>query len=176
VRPYPRHRRFPRLSGWLLAATLVAACATALLATPTAPKASTLLPAAAEDLQRDGSEAAAKNAVLVLEFWAEDCPYCRRLDDEVLVPLLKSGETEGRMVLRRVDIHSPGLRDFAGRSVTGQEIADRYNVDVTPTLVLLAPDGRDLGERMIGINSVDYYGVYLDAALERARERLSARP
>ncbi|HEY5789606.1 MAG TPA: hypothetical protein VIX81_03225, partial [Gammaproteobacteria bacterium] len=84
-------------------------------------------------------------------------------------------EYRERALLVQLDINAGHLRDFSGQASSGQQLADRYRVEVTPTVLLLGPDGTELAPRLVGINSVDFYPAYLDAALEEAEKRHRAR-
>jgi hypothetical protein len=73
----------------------------------------------------------------------------------------------------RIDSALP-LRDFDGQSVAPDALASRYRTRLTPTVLFLDDRGRELTERIIGINTVDFYGYYLDAAIDAAGEHLAA--
>ena len=47
---------------------------------------------------------------------------------------------------------------------------------MTPTLLFVDGSGQELTERMVGVTTLDFYGGYLDLALDRARANLSNRP
>ena len=104
-----------------------------------------------------------------------DCPYCELLKREILEPMLISGEYDGRVLIRELFIDS-GLpvRDFDGQVVVPDELARRYRARLTPTVLFLDHHGREIGKRMIGINTVEFYGYYLDVAIDTARQRLGA--
>ena len=65
------------------------------------------------------------------------------------------------------------MRDFAGRFLTGARFASRYGVYLTPTLLFLGPDGRELSRRIVGINTPELFGWYLDKAIDEARGALA---
>ncbi len=122
----------------------------------------------AGDLQQLGAAVRADGTPLVLVVWAHDCPYCRVLDEQILRPIQASGELTGRVLLRRVDIDGGRLVDFDGRAVGAGALIDRYRARLTPTVLFLDGEGRELTERLVGINSVDFYPAYLDRAIETA--------
>ena len=160
-----RHRAGIRLLNVWLAGLLL--CAGAAAANPVP---------AADDLQRLGAEVRATATPLVLVVWAHDCPYCAVLDREILRPLQASGELEGRALLRRLDLDTHSLRDFAGMPVSAWEFAGRYRARVTPTVLFLDAEGNELTERLVGINAVDLYPAYLDRAIELATRALRGTP
>ncbi len=153
----------------LLAVPLLTAPNRALLA---ADGKAVLLEAA--DLAALGEHSHAARLPILLAFVAADCGYCRVLEDEFLRPMMISGDYEGeRVLIRTLHIDSYAqLADFAGARAGASEIASRYGVFVTPTLLFLDGGGRELAERMVGINTVDYFGAYLDRGIERSLKRL----
>jgi thioredoxin-related protein len=128
----------------------------------------------AGDLQRLGATVRAEGTPLVLVVWAHECPYCRVLEEEILGPLQASGELAGRALLRRLDLDGVRMRDFEGHQVDGWNFASRYRATLTPTVLFLDAEGNELAERLVGINSVDFYPAYLDRAIDAAGARLRA--
>jgi thioredoxin-related protein len=123
----------------------------------------------ATDLQRDGREASDRQLPIVLEFSAATCTYCAELERDFLVPMLISGEYTDRIILRRLLLDGgTTVTDFDGRQVAPGALADRYHARFTPTLVFLDSHGRELAERIIGINTPELFGGYLDACIDTA--------
>lgn len=110
---------------------------------------------------------------LVVMFSRRDCGYCRRLETEQFVPLLRSGEYAERIVIRKLSLDA-GQRviDMSGIDVDTGKIADRYGVDVTPTVLLLGPQGQELAEPLVGMGLPDFYWAYLQRAIREAEDRL----
>ncbi len=126
---------------------------------------------AATDLQQD----ARLGLPIVVMFSADFCPYCQRLEAEHFVPLLRSGEYRGRVVIRNLRIDGGELvRDFSGSPLPGREIADRYGVRFTPTVVVMGPLGQALAEPLVGMGSLDFYGAYLERAVRTAEKKLTS--
>lgn len=125
------------------------------------------------DLQALARAAAARHVPILLEFAASDCRYCRVLERDVLVPMRISGEYRDKALIRKIEIDGGAtLRDFHGGTVTVAALARRYRVEVTPVVVLVDPDGRELAPRLVGIANPDFYPGELDAAINRANRRL----
>ncbi len=143
------------------------------LAVTSAPAPAGEAMAPARDLAAAGARAGAQGAPLVLLFSADYCAYCEQVKEEFLEPMAASGHYRGRMLVREVTLDAyRDLRGFDGEAVTPGELASRYGVGVTPTLVFVGPRGRELAPPLVGITTEDYYPLYLDAALARARNRL----
>lgn len=130
----------------------------------------------ARDLRSAGLEAQGDCKPLLLEFSDSGCSYCHLLESEVLDPTLLNQDYEPRVLMRKLLLDSGArLRDFDGDSrVNAAQLASRYKVRVTPTLLFVDARGRELTERMVGVTTLEMYGGYLDAALDAARARLLA--
>lgn len=98
----------------------------------------------------------------------EGCVYCRIARQSHLVPMHRNGQP-----IVQVDLRSDvAVRDFAGKMTTHDELARRWNVTITPTLLFFGPGGREVAERMEGAYQPDFYGPYLEDRLEQSRKRL----
>lgn len=150
------------------AATLMAAAACAFAAGP--PR----VPVT-HDLQADGQRSEQRSLPIMLVFTAPGCSYCKLLKRDFLKPMLRSGDYANKVLIREVKIEAgQSVVDFAGKSVSTSALAQRYHVRVTPTVLFLDGQGRELAKPMVGINSVDFYGSYLDQSIDVARSKLQA--
>ena len=110
--------------------------------------------------------------VLVL-FSSSDCGYCTFVKEGFLEPMLKSGDYEDKVLIRIVNIDSgDDVRDFSGELVDSDDFAERYDVQLTPTVTLLDNNGNELVERVVGLGTVEYYGSFLDKAIEASLKKL----
>ena len=136
----------------------------------------------AQDLQQEGQGARAGRLPILLAFSASECPYCEDLEEEFLEPMLLSGDYADKIIIRKLELDNGSrVRDFSGRSVEASELAHGLRVFVTPTILFVDADGRELAQRMIGINTLEMFGGYLDGCIDtallnlREPQRLSAR-
>ncbi len=113
---------------------------------------------------------------LLLIFSAEHCFFCERLKENIIKPMLRSGDYDDRVMIRvtELDGHET-IACVDGQPLAASELASRYEVRVTPTVLILGPDGKELAPRQLGINNEDYYGAYLDEAIAQAIETLRAK-
>jgi thioredoxin-related protein len=123
----------------------------------------------ATDLQADGHASQERAIPILLVFTREDCGYCELLKRSVIRPMIISGEYHDRVLIREVIVDDPDdIRDFGGRTVSPFAVADRYDGLLTPTVLMVGPDGQALAERLIGISNEEMYLWYLDRALADA--------
>ena len=124
-------------------------------------------------LEQATREAAARNLPLLLAFSSRSCAYCVQLEQDFLIPMLVSGDYTDRVLIRKLNIDAGVMvEDLQGRITPAHRIADHYNVDVTPTLLFLGPDGEELAERLIGVMTPDFYGGYIDRGIAAANAAL----
>jgi len=151
-------RRLRRLLGLLLISSLVQA--------ETLPEVN--IPEL-KNLQQDAYQANKQKLPLLIMFSAEHCPFCVTVKEEFLKPMLRSGHYVDRVLIRRVELDSRQvLRGFNGEKLPIRKLASRYKVFVTPTLVFIDAQGRELTGPLVGITNVYYYGGYLDEAIDTA--------
>jgi thioredoxin-related protein len=124
------------------------------------------------DLAADAAQAACNGQPLVLMFSADYCTYCHIVRDQYLRPLLEDERYPGIIIRELTTTSNDPVKDFDGRMVTMQDLAFRYETYLVPVVVLLGPGGEILAERITGISSEDYYGYYLDEALQSAAEKV----
>lgn len=125
------------------------------------------------DLAVDGKKMTAHGLPMVVEMAAEYCTYCKLIEENVLVPMIISGDYESKVLLRQVDIaETADLIDFDGNRISQSEFAQRYNVNLTPTVLFLNQKGEEVVPRMTGVPLIDYYGVYLDQSIEAAQAEM----
>ncbi len=109
----------------------------------------------------------------MIVFSQEDCSFCIQLTEEIINPILISGDYRDRVIIRELMIDSgEDIIDFDGSPVHPREIFTRYLLYVTPSVLIMNSHGEELAERQVGINTVDYYGYYLDEAIKQALGRL----
>ena len=127
------------------------------------------------DFQKLSAQMKEKSKGLLLMFHAEHCPYCTLMDEEILSPMVKSGEYDKNIFIRKLQIdEARDIKDFMGNTVEPSEISDAYNARLTPTLVFLNYKGQEKAKQMVGINTVELFGAYLDAEIDKLMQNLKA--
>jgi thioredoxin-related protein len=109
----------------------------------------------------------------MLEFSRDDCPYCRKLEALFLLPMQRNAGYNDKILIRMISLDDyETVIDFAGQSLTTNEFAARYGISLTPTLLFMNADGVEISERLVGIWSEDFYGVFIDDRIDTARDSL----
>lgn len=109
--------------------------------------------------------------VILLMVSQDNCSYCVRVKRDYLEPMLASGEHPPIRVLH-ID-RAQAVVDFDGKTSDGSLIASRLGGRFTPTMLFVDAKGNELHPPIIGLNTPDYYGFYLDEAIRNAYQRLN---
>jgi len=129
-----------------------------------------------EDLRVLKQQAQSKNVPILLLFTAEDCEFCDAVRINYLIPMLKSGGYESKILIRQIYIEDYSyLRDAKGELISGDVLALKYDVDVTPTILFLNASGKELTKRIIGISNIYYFGEMLDERILQASSALASK-
>ena len=125
------------------------------------------------DLQAVGQEARGRKLPILIMFSIQGCPYCDVVREEFLKPMLRSGDYDDRVIM--LELYSDSytqLRDFNGQLISSNELTQRYKAGFAPTVVFLDSRGNELAERLIGITTRDFYGGFLDEAIDESLQRI----
>jgi thioredoxin-related protein len=125
-----------------------------------------------KNIQQLARSADDSKKIIMLEFASDSCSYCDVLENEIVSPMIISGDYP-RVLIRKVMIDRYSkVTGFNGKSANGTQIASQYNVVVTPTLLFLNAQNEEVSERIIGVNSLDFFGGYVDKAIETGLQKI----
>ena len=126
------------------------------------------------DFQQLAEKMKKEKLVLVLEFHAENCAFCKQLEEEILIPMLYSGDYNDLVLIRQLALDSKTpVKGFDGKMTSGVKLGKAMNIIVTPTLVFLDATGKEISERIVGINTPEMFSAYVDAAIEEGQQAIS---
>ena len=155
----------------LLVAAILACAATAFSAQSTGH-----LPRA-DDLAMLAEEARARRVPIMIAFVQESCPYCAIAKRDFLVPMHLDAKLQDRVIIREVDLDRHAkLRDFSGKAVSPEALSRHYRVKRVPTVVVVGHRGEQLAPPVVGLLLEDFYGHYLEQAIEVGLNKLRAAP
>jgi len=116
--------------------------------------------------------ARSEGKIIMLEVSASYCEYCELLEEEFIKPMLRSGDYNN-VLIRKIEMDSFVLiKDFSGETSTPEEFTRRLKVKLTPTLLFFDGHGHEVAPRILGINSLDLYGGYLDDAIKIGLQKI----
>lgn len=130
----------------------------------------------ADDLSDLAKIAREENKIIMLEVSASYCGYCELLEEEFIKPMLRNDDYAVDVLIRKIDLDSyQTIIDFSGDSTTPEKFTRRLNVRLTPTILFFDGNGIEVSERILGINSIELYGGYLDDALESGLGKIKSQ-
>lgn len=125
------------------------------------------------DLQAVADEARQRGLPILIMFSMNGCGYCIVVEEEFLKPMLRSGDYTDRVIMGMVKFDGvSSVRDFDGRDIPVGDLAVRYGAPVTPTVIFVSPDGKELAPKIIGMTTVDFYGGDLDIGINESLQKM----
>lgn len=108
-----------------------------------------------------------KKMGLVLLLHAEHCHYCIMMDKKILSPMIRSGEYNEKVFIRKLQV---GIEDeivgFKGTKTTASKLISQYDATFTPTLLFLDAKGTEQVVKIIGLNSLEFFGAAVEEQIE----------
>ena len=125
------------------------------------------------DLSKLARDSRDKKLPILLLFSATHCPYCELLENEILKPMLLSGDYRDRVIIAKVVLDdADDLRNFNGQPTDMNSFTSRYNLFVTPTLLFLDAKGTEINHRITGVNTIELFGGRVDSAISNSLKKL----
>ncbi len=126
-----------------------------------------------DDLQALGRLAKREKKVIFIEMSATYCGYCRTLEEHIIKPMLRSGAYDDYVLIRKMEIdsHYP-IKDFDGSTTSAAQFSYKMDASLTPTLLFVDGSGREVSERILGVNTLELYGEYVDQALLEGHRKI----
>ncbi len=111
--------------------------------------------------------------VILLYVSAPQCPYCKKLEQEILFPLIRSGEYQKRIILAKINwLSGSDVIGFHGEELTTRLFLKPYNIKVTPTLLFLNNKGQQIHEAFVGFQANEFYWYYFDVAIDKSNHMI----
>ncbi|MFA5626361.1 MAG: thioredoxin fold domain-containing protein [Thiohalomonadaceae bacterium] len=129
-----------------------------------------------DNLRIEAALAREQNLPLLIMFSSEHCRYCSIMADEFLKPMMFTGEYQDKILFRQLNLSARAeIIDFDGSPIKVREFARRYKIRLTPTLIFLDHSGQQAAPAMVGLSTPDYFGSYLDTAINTAHTYVRAK-
>ncbi len=125
------------------------------------------------DFQSISRQMQDNDLVLMLEFSSDYCPYCIRLEEDYLKPMLRSTQYDDKVLIRRIDLGGyTKVVNFDGQLMSPSKFAAQYDAYLTPTLIFVNHRGEELAEQLVGLGTEGFFSAYIDQHIEQARSKL----
>lgn len=127
----------------------------------------------ARNLETLSEQARERKLPILIMFSQEQCPYCTIMEENYLRPMLRSGEYKDKVIIRKVKIDDfDTLTDFNGKRIEAEDLPSRYRAWVTPTLIFLNSEGKQIAPKLTGIGTEGFFAGDIDNAIEVALTHL----
>ncbi|TCV86388.1 thioredoxin fold domain-containing protein [Sulfurirhabdus autotrophica] len=128
-----------------------------------------------QDFTTEAKAAQAKQVPILVLFMSPHCVYCERVLQEFLLPMGRNADYDTKVIMRQIDMGSESkLLDFKGRSTTQSKFASMHKVRMVPTIKVFDAQGNELADPIVGLLTPDYYGGYLDNAIDQGLAKIRA--
>jgi len=129
----------------------------------------------AEDWQIISQHADTTNLPIVVLLERSDCSYCEVVRNEFLNPLSRSERYKEKIVFARISLdQGQQLINRSGELTSTEQFAKHYGSNFTPTVLFLDGQGNQLADMLVGMSGRDYYGYYLEQAMDKALASLNS--
>ena len=130
----------------------------------------------ATDFSLLAETARAEEKIILLEVSASYCEYCEMLEEEFIKPMLRNSDYTADVLIRKIDMdgYYP-ITDFSGNNTSPDKFTRDLKVLLTPTLLFFDGNGNEVSPRILGINSVELYGGYLDDGLTAGLKKIRSQ-
>lgn len=130
----------------------------------------------ATDFSRLAEMARNEGKIILLEVSASYCDYCDMLEEEFIKPMLRNDDYTADVLIRKIDMDGyHNISNFSGDNTTPDKFTRQLDVRLTPTLLFFDGNGNEVSPRILGINSIDLYGGYLDDALKTGLQKIRSQ-
>jgi len=111
---------------------------------------------------------------MVVLYSQAGCNYCDTARN-YLIPMSAPDAQGRRALFRQINIDSDAdLFDFYGARTTHRAIAKSQKVRFTPTVRIIDASGHAVGEEIVGMRLEDFYGKYIENAIDDGRRHMGA--
>jgi thioredoxin-related protein len=123
----------------------------------------------ANNLSEIGRVSRQQDIPIIIFVSRDACPYCRTLRDTILRPMLTANKFEHRAILVELSLdRGEMLTGFENMQMTAAAFGELYQAEITPTLLFLDSNGREISKRIVGISNLEFYGHYLQKSNDEA--------
>lgn len=135
--------------------------------------ASSILPLTV-DLPKNAAVAQEHKVPIVIFATATWCGYCKKLEQNILEPLLENTNIEEYAEFSQLVVDQRGwsVKTFDGRTIRMSQLADDFNVQVVPMTLFLDHTGKQIVEPILGLTLEEFYPGNLERSINQALDIL----
>jgi thioredoxin-related protein len=128
-----------------------------------------------DNLQTDAQQAVTDKKPIVLFFTLPNCSYCRIVRYDYFLPLLKQRTGNDQPIIREISVIGQNrVTLFDGQRLTETELAERYKVQMTPTVLFVNHEGDVVGNSILGGDHPNYITLF-DKSLAEASTKMAGK-
>lgn len=122
------------------------------------------------DSMKDVAQRSIERGIPIVVFISRAaCPYCRTLRKTILGPMVAANKFDRRAMVVEVSLDRIGaMTGFDGGQTTARAFGETYQAQITPTLLFLDSEGREISQRRVGIPNLEFYTHYLNESINEA--------
>lgn len=121
-----------------------------------------------KDLEQDAKTAEQQGLMLIVLVTLPDCSVCEYVRTHHIEPMLRAGILNETAIVRELSLTGSSFKDFNGEFIEPERFANRYKSNFSPSVLFLSARAEQLHEPVIGMESADFYGFYLDKAIKKS--------
>lgn len=111
----------------------------------------------------------------MLFFTLPNCSYCRIVRYDYFLPLLKQRTGNDQPIIREISVTGQNrVTLFDGQRVSEAELAERYKVPMTPTVLFVNHEGEVVGNPILGGDHTNYIALF-DKSLAEASTKIAGK-
>ena len=126
------------------------------------------------DLSKNAVEAKERKIPIVIFATATWCGYCKKLEQNIINPLLETTEIEKYAEFSQLVLDKSGWNVilFDGTRIEMSKLGDQLGVMVAPTTIFLDHEGNQIAEPILGLTLEEFYPSNLERQINIALEKL----
>jgi len=128
----------------------------------------------AVDLQKSATVAKKHQVPVVIFATATWCNYCKKLEQNILNPLLETTNIEEYAEFSQLVMDKSHwmMKDFQGKNIEMKSLAPKLGVQVAPTTMFFDSQGNQIAPPILGLTLEEFYPANLERGINQALEAL----
>ncbi|MEE4244907.1 MAG: thioredoxin fold domain-containing protein [Kangiellaceae bacterium] len=126
------------------------------------------------DAQQLANRSFNEGKVLVFYIKSIGCPYCLKLEKDVIEPITINQGYQSKIILQHLTMgSSQEIRDFNGKNTSMRNFIKTLSIRAAPTLIFVDASGHEVAKRLEGYQEDAFYWHYLDRSIDQALSQIN---